>query len=676
MLVCVLAVVLNIASLGTYLSSVTRMPLQMQQQQQIATTTIEEKEGAYSFHEQDDANNATTATTTRTRTTTRGIPIGTEGEETETAIATVSSNTTDTTTTAAAAATNYSSSVQPLNRSSSSLSSLSSSSTSSASLNIKYSSTPKMKVEGLQEKEEDVDEDTDEDEDAAATAIQYYDDVYKVTKRDFDTHQPWKNASAWTTIDRTQYARTVAAAHQSIHDAKILEEVYTACEVYLVPPPPVPPLPNTTHTDESSTSSSSTSTILPQIKFRCLGHGDNTYTNSTMHNETSQDASGSRKRRRSVRRDDLQDTMCHTVNLCLVVHHHDIINANRNRSSVDYDGDGRNTTNTHRNNTSNNSTAILMMVDSLQYIQKNPKIHQALLNKASYSYLSQRQFYIWIGNLNQSILNRREYYYINTTNPIDTNTNTNTITNTNNDTDATIQTTTKKKNYNGTIFGSKCSPSRETNTMHYYKPIAFIVLLELLSSQSASSTTPSFLFLDADTEFTKLAFDRIRVGQNNNTTINTSTTNDGDDVLGPESYLDLSSQVSIMATQNEKGKMLLNSGIMLIRKIPTTLSQNSDSSSTSFIHDFCALWWYTRCGHKDQLALWLIMFATFSAATAPSSTILASLASTRSGIAAAEEAPEAEESETESESEVFHFAFPAQIFYAYDGKYSMVIMNE
>jgi hypothetical protein len=197
--------------------------------------------------------------------------------------------------------------------------------------------------------------------------------------------------------------------------------------------------------------------------------------------------------------------------------------------------------------------------------------------------------------------------------------------------------------------------------MHYYKPIAFIVLLELLSSQSASSTTPSFLFLDADTEFTKLAFDRIRVGQNNNTTINTGTTNDGDDVLGPESYLDLSSQVSIMATQNEKGKMLLNSGIMLIRKIPTPLSQNSDSSSTSFIHDFCALWWYTRCGHKDQLALWLIMFATFSAATAPSSTILASLA---------------EESETESESEVFHFAFPAQIFYAYDGKYSMVIMNE
>ena len=200
-------------------------------------------------------------------------------------------------------------------------------------------------------------------------------------------------------------------------------------------------------------------------------------------------------------------------------------------------------------------------------------------------------------------------------------------------------------------------------------------------SQSASSTTPSFLFLDADTEFTKLAFDRIRVGrkggrQNNNTTTNTSTTNDGDDVLGPESYLDLSSQVSIMATQHEKGKMLLNSGIMLIRKIPTTPSQNSDSSSTSFIHDFCALWWYTRCGHKDQLALWLIMFATFSAATAPSSTILASLASTRSGIVAAEEAPEAEESETESESEVFHFAFPAQIFYAYDGKYSMVIMNE
>jgi len=45
--------------------------------------------------------------------------------------------------------------------------------------------------------------------------------------------------------------------------------------------------------------------------------------------------------------------------------------------------------------------------------------------------------------------------------------------------------------------------------------------------------------------------------------------------------------------------------------------------NTTWFHDFSALWWFTRCGHKDQRGLWLVLFATWSAMTASDHTLMA-----------------------------------------------------
>jgi hypothetical protein len=106
-------------------------------------------------------------------------------------------------------------------------------------------------------------------------------------------------------------------------------------------------------------------------------------------------------------------------------------------------------------------------------------------------------------------------------------------------------------------------------------------------------STPSILHLDADTAFSQQAFDRI--GNDGNETSTTTT-------MGPEIYFHLSPQASLIGTQNQQGRMLINSG--------TTLLKN-----TRWAMDFLALWWYGRCDHKAQLSLWNVFYETWSAWT-------------------------------------------------------------
>jgi len=213
--------------------------------------------------------------------------------------------------------------------------------------------------------------------------------------------------------------------------------------------------------------------------------------------------------------------------------------------------------NTSMNNNENKKSALLMIVDSIEYLTGR-QIFDATLNKASYAYRSDRPFYIWIGDLSQTELDRREIESVEA------------------------------------AFGAKCATKEIENSMHYYKPIAFLVLFDILSSLSPNNG--SIFYLDADTDFTLTAFKLI----DNDKFNGSEKSEDPIGNLGPESYLDLSPQASLVGTQNSKGKMLMNSSVLVVR-------------DTRWSRDFMTLWWHARCGSKDQLAMWLVLYATFSA---------------------------------------------------------------
>ena len=151
--------------------------------------------------------------------------------------------------------------------------------------------------------------------------------------------------------------------------------------------------------------------------------------------------------------------------------------------------------------------------------------------------------------------------------------------------------------------------------MHLYKPLALLALLESFPS------THSVLFLDTDTAFCG-SFDRL-------------------DEVEPETYLEISPQASLIGTQDWRGTMLMNSEMIILK-------------NTRWTRDFLALWWYGRCGHKDQLSLLNVLYATWSAWT------------TLSG-----ETTEA----ASTTSDVTHWAYPGQIFYFYKGAMKKLIEN-
>jgi len=392
-----------------------------------------------------------------------------------------------------------------------------------------------------------------ETDDLALKAQQYA--LWMATRDEFDATVAWKNESTFTTVSRDVYQQLVQKAHASVES--MVKDVFTDCELRFVPG---------LQTDDEENKSWG-GKPKPKIQFMCFGEKDPI----------------------------LQDNPCHTVNMCKVVLDENTWKENMSNFTF-------NTTSTNSRIDHAKKSTLLMMVDSIEYMTET-KTFKATINKASYAYRSNRPLYIWIGNLNQEELNRREV--------------------------ASLE----------PAFGFKCAEKDISNSNHYYKPIAFLVLLDILSSSSPSGE--SIFFLDADVDFTPGAFDRI-----DGVKINDQSNEGVDPVepMGPESYLDLSPQASLMAIQNGKGKMLMNSGMMILR-------------NTKWSKDFSALWWYGRCGGKDQLSLWLVLYATCSAWTS----------------IAAGDGPSAG-TELEAEDPI-QFAYPGQIFYEYHTASNKLFMH-
>ena len=355
-------------------------------------------------------------------------------------------------------------------------------------------------------------------------------------KQQFNQEKPWKNPNQWTRVSRKTYQQMVEKAHKSV--LSVVEDVNTNCHLLLYPP----------RDEENDTKNQKWN--QPKIKFRC--------NLESLDDDTL-----------------LQDEMCHTANLCLVVLDKNAWKDHLKNIPDVYSNTINNTTSSY-GYTTNNTTAVMMLVDGLEYLQKEDNF-KAMLNKASYAFVTNRPFFVWMGNLNKDELNRRENQDV----------------------------------YES--FGAPCLPEFSWNTMHYYKPISFLTLFR---KQTMVPTVNSVIFLDADTAFTEYAFERI-----NN--------------LSPEDYLDLSPQASLMGTQNFNGQIVLNSGIMLVR-------------NTTWSHDLCSLWWFTRCGKKDQRAIWLCLFATFSAWTAPP------------------DSSSSNQTAYSNTTDVKQFAYPGQIFFNYD----------
>jgi hypothetical protein len=320
-------------------------------------------------------------------------------------------------------------------------------------------------------------------------------------KKKISREQQWKDESTWSTVSPESYQNVIKQAHEEL--APLVKQVYTDCQMIVTPTTNDFPFPNR----------------KDHIKFRCHGK--------------------------------LQDEPCNSgANLCLVTPHHSIT---ANVDSVHNTNDMYN----------QNKTALLMLVDGLDYLLYNEKGDfpwKSFLNKAAYAYQSQRPLFIWLGRLhdekNSLHIRNNEAIY-----------------------DA---------------FGAACDPGHhvpsDQNTLHYYKAIAVAALFH---KQRVVPNVNSAFFLDADMSFSDEAFERIASINN---------TNVANNVFGPEDYLEISAQASLLGAQNTAGQIVMNSGAMVLR-------------NTAWSHDFSALWWFSRCGHKDQRGLWLVLFATWSAIT-------------------------------------------------------------
>jgi len=376
--------------------------------------------------------------------------------------------------------------------------------------------------------------------------------LWKAAKNEVDAIQPWKNESTFTTVDRGDYKQVVEKAHASV--VPLVEDVYTGCEMHILP--------------ALQGSVEDVKWIRkPRVKFKCL-HDDDPI---------------------------LTDNLCHTVNMCRVVLDEEAWK--EEISSFNSSMTNTNTSNASSSNINNKST-LLMMVDGIEYMTRND-IFMATINKASYAYRSNRELFVWIGNLDKTELDRREMDSLEST------------------------------------FDFMCAEKKLGNSMHYYKPIAILVLFKMLDNES-------IFFMDADTDFSPLAFDRIENDKKFDGVMRSEAL-DSLDPIGPESYLDISSQASLVGTQNTKGKMLMNSGLLVLR-------------NTQWSRDLAALWWYVRCGSKDQLGLWLVLYATFSAWTMP----------------AGDGSPAATKDKTDEPTQ---FAYSGKIFFDYSTATTKLFMH-
>ncbi|KAL3903797.1 MAG: hypothetical protein SGILL_010311 [Bacillariaceae sp.] len=192
-----------------------------------------------------------------------------------------------------------------------------------------------------------------------------------------------------------------------------------------------------------------------------------------------------------------------------------------------------------------NKTALLMLVDSMEYLlRQNDFAWKSFLNKAAYAYQSKRPLFLWIGRLEdeENVLHGRENEVV------------------------------------YSAFGAACDPDFRPgqNSLHYYKGVAIAALFR---RQRLVPTFTTAFFLDADISFTDEAFLRMPRPFKNESY--------NSDAFGPEDYFEISPQASLWGSQNTRGQIVMNGGLLGLR-------------NSTWTHDFSALWWLTRCGHKDQ----------------------------------------------------------------------------
>jgi len=394
----------------------------------------------------------------------------------------------------------------------------------------------------------------------------------------------------WHGVTPQNYDETLDAARSSMDE--IIEMVDTDCTLWLEPPTEKTAF----EIERSDHHRKKSSKDRPSLKFQC---GNNLM---------------------------LQDKPCSNANLCLVrsAERQWIQWYRKEASSSSYDHTDlqmKLSPRVYANDKKSSApkSAILTMVDSVKYLisgkytgkKKHGKsyyIWECFLNKAAYALRTNREFYIWIGGLEEETSS-----------------------------DATTNSTTTKLSGSPPIpilhqrntrtisrtFGAKCNPEiPHKNVVHYYKPIAFGALFrKLREKQQPQNGLPqqhqnvTAWFVDADIFFNHEAFPQVAG-------YNSSIINDDDgsppSSLSIDDYFEISPQAAMLGSQNPSDKddnILMNGGLIGLRGSAT----NPGNLLDDWVMNLSALWWYCRCGERDQIALWLLLFATWSAASPESS---------------------------------------------------------
>ena len=380
---------------------------------------------------------------------------------------------------------------------------------------------------------------------------------FKRVRKRFDnvTAGDVDDPARWHAVSREDYNTTLKQARASMDE--MIAKVNTDCVLWLVPPDTMTAL-EVEANDRDRSNWMKDAGSRPLLRFQC-GDGDE-------------------------KDDRWQDDPCGSANLCLV--RSDPLVWKAYYADAHYGKSHYNHTDLRRRFEhplpreepgGPRKSAILTMVDSVKYLRNAQRtgkkrrpmsyyIWECFLNKASYALRTNRELYIWIGSFEgddatRSVLHHRNNEVVSKT------------------------------------FGADCKPtSSDKNVVHYYKPIAFGALFrKLRAEQHGTEEEHRVWFVDADIFFNAEAF-----------------SSDDDKNLSLDDYFGISPQASLLGSQNPSGKennILINGGLLGMKASATAPADPFDD----WILNLSALWWYCRCGERDQIALWLLLYATWSA---------------------------------------------------------------
>ena len=399
----------------------------------------------------------------------------------------------------------------------------------------------------------------------------------------------------WHSVTPEGYKETLEKARSSMEE--IVDDVYTDCILWLVPNPKSSVMEVETD-DRNAKKEQKNQDAGPLIRFQCGGSSS----------------------------DHLREKPCRSANLCLVRSdplqwraYYESTSSNTvdsskkaivsryNHTDLEHRFLTSRKDNYDEDSTGPSRSAILTMVDTVNYLRTGTQttgkkarvrhfIWDCFLNKASYAFRTNRDFYIWIGGFKGGKGD---------VNSVNANTNATSVLHQRN-TDILVRT-----------FGSDCKPEDPNkNVVHYYKPVAFGALFRLLRSQKqqhrqgSSKGDHRVWFLDADVYFNKEAFPSPRSHKSSN--IVQGGIDDESEPMSLDDYFALSPQASLLGSQNPSGKegnILINGGLLGLRGSAT----EPDDPLDDWVLNLSSLWWYCRCGERDQIALWLLLYATWSA---------------------------------------------------------------